>query len=322
MATAITMPKLGNTVESSIIVKWRKRAGDAIAQDETLCEVETDKAVMEVTSMVAGTVLELFFNEGDDVPVLTNIAAIGQPGESVEHLRPGGVMAQPATAPATAEPASDVASPPPAERAEDGGNGTIVGVSPRARGLAHRKGVSLEGIAGTGPGGRIIERDVMAALTAQPKMTPLARSMVEKGDFVAPPQGTGVGGRIMTKDLKPANAKPAPEPTPVPDEDVKVISVKGTRKIIAERMLGSLQTTAQLTLNAFADARGLQNYRKKLKNSPERMGLQKVTINDLVLFAVSRTLPQFPDLNALFEGESIRQYGKVHLGLSRTSAYR
>jgi pyruvate dehydrogenase E2 component (dihydrolipoamide acetyltransferase) len=95
-----------------------------------------------------------------------------------------------------------------------------------------------------------------------------------------------------------------------------VIPVKGTRKVIANRMLASMQTTAQLTLNAFADARAMLDYRKRLKASPQPLGLQDVTINDLVLYVVSRTLLQYPDLNALFSGEAITQYKRVNLGFA------
>ena len=92
--------------------------------------------------------------------------------------------------------------------------------------------------------------------------------------------------------------------------------VKGVRKVIAERMLQSLQTTAQLTLNASADARALQALRKRLKESPDALGLRGITINDLMLFAVARTLPAFPSLNALFTGAEIHQYHSVHLGVA------
>ncbi|NUQ04709.1 MAG: 2-oxo acid dehydrogenase subunit E2 [Anaerolineae bacterium] len=163
------------------------------------------------------------------------------------------------------------------------------------------------------------ERDVQAALEAQPRMTPLARSMVASGDFVAPPTGSGAGGRITTRDLQPTASAPAAAPASaaVPVEDrVEVLPVRGTRRIIAERMLASMQTTAQLTLDMPADARALQAFRKQLKASPEALGLQKVTINDLLLLAVSRTLPQFPDLNALFTGDSIAQHRSVHLGFA------
>jgi len=171
---------------------------------------------------------------------------------------------------------------------------------------------------------------VQAAFAEQPKLTPVAKAMVAEGGFAVPPQGSGPGGRVTSKDLvkeaeprkradqeSGAPAQVAPEsvsrPLPLAPE---IIPVKGVRKVIAERMLQSLQSTAQLTLNASADARALQTLRKRLKESPEAMELRGITINDLVLFAVARTLPAFPGLNALFIGAEIHRYRSVHLGVA------
>lgn len=326
MATAVVMPKQGQSVESCLIVGWKKAVGDPVAAGETMCEVETDKALLEVESPVSGTLLALFFQAGDDVPVLTNIAAIGQPGEDVSSLRPAGAKAEPVSAPAvvTSAAASLTAKSEvtPIVSAEMPAN-TFVGISPRARNLARQKGLEMIGLQGSGPSGRIIERDVQAALAHQPLMTPLARTMLTQGGYTVPVQGSGVSGRIMSDDLvavaAPAEASSPIQPALVPaveEDEVQVIPVKGIRKVIAARMLNSLQTTAQLTLNGSADARALLAYRKRLKESAEVLGLQQITINDLLLFVVSRTLPQFPDLNATFSEEVIRQYKNVHLGLA------
>jgi pyruvate dehydrogenase E2 component (dihydrolipoamide acetyltransferase) len=121
----------------------------------------------------------------------------------------------------------------------------------------------------------------------------------------------------MARDLQPVAPPPAgSHPTPASPDDITMIPVKGTRKIIAARMLESLTTTAQLTLNASADARALQAYRKRLKESDEALGVRNVTINDLVMLAVARTLRTFPDINALFDGETITQHKRVHLGFA------
>ncbi len=317
MPTPIVMPKQGQTVESCLIAGWKKTPGQTVAAGEIVCEVETDKALVEIESPVAGVLLEVFFKAGDDVPVLTNIAAIGQPGEDVSSLRPGGATiaaALPVAAPVVAQVSAPAAAPAVTQPAS-------VGVSPRARNLAQTEGLATAGLSGSGPGGRIIERDVRAALAlaAQaPTMTPLAKTMLAQGGFIAPAQGSGVSGRIMAADLAPAETQAEATtdhrpPTAEESDEVTVIPVKGIRKVIATRMLESLQTTAQLTLNASADARQLLAYRQQLKASPEGLGLQKVTINDLILLAVARTLPRFTDLNALFNGETVTQYKNVHL---------
>ncbi len=329
MATAVVMPKQGNTVESCILVEWKKSVGDAIAEGEAIADVETDKAVMEVVSPAAGTVLALFFEPGDDVPVMTSIAAVGEPGEDAGGLRPDGATAgapvqaaeaapttpaQPAPAPATQAAAPAVPAP--------AGEGASP-VSPRARHLAERKGVEAAALAGTGPAGRVIERDVQAALAAQPKLTPVAQAMVAAG-YSAPQKGSGPGGRVMARDLQAASAAPAAPAPAVPapatgagaEDEVQVIPVKGVRKLIAERMLASLQITAQLTLNSSADARALLALRKRFKESPKELGLRGVTINDLLLFAAARALLRHPDLNAVFENNEVRQHRRVHLGVA------
>ena len=326
MAVAIIMPKQGNTVESCIIVDWQKTVGDQITTGEVLCAVETDKATLEVESTASGTVLALYFEEGDDVPVLTPIAAIGEPGDDIDGLGSDGalddqttVTNQKATLSSEANaPGEDV---PTASRSFPSITQPTVGISPRAKILAHKRGIELAGVEGTGPNGRIIERDIMAEMALQPQLTPVASRMMEKGEFIVPGTGSGMGGRITSRDLVPGAGSQEisqqfpVEPDTMPDE-LRKIPIQGVRKVIAERMLHSLQTTAQLTLNASADASALLAYRKRLKNSTEVLELRDVTIGDLVLYAVSRTLPDFPELNALFNGDSVSLYKKVHLALA------
>jgi len=323
MATAVVMPKQGQSVESCIIAGWKKAVGDQVVEGDVLCEVETDKALLEVESPATGTLLTLFFKEGDDVPVLTNIAVVGEPGEEADSFRPAGTV--PEATPAAGEPVPEpevvsgsipvgASSVTPVVTAMDG----EVSISPRARKLAQQKGLDFATIAisGTGPGGRIIERDVQAALVAMPKMTPLAKSMVATGGYSAPARGSGLRGRIMSDDLAGISVAATASVTEPGADEIEVIPVRGIRKVIATRMLESLQTTAQLTLNTSADARAILAYRKRLKASAEELGLQKITINDLILFAVSRMLPQYPFLNARFTDDEIAQYKNVHLGVA------
>ena len=319
MATPVVMPKQGNSVESCIIVEWKRQVGDLIAAGDTICDVETDKAVLEVESPADGTLLALFFAEGDEVPVMTNIAAIGAPGEDVTDLGPGGAPVE--SAPAGQESSDLIPAPvehaaPPA--VQGGESPATAAASPRARLLAERKQVDVEHLAGSGPQGRVIERDVEAALASQPRMSPVARAMVADGAYSLPEQGTGPGGRIMSRDLQAGGVETVGGPAvgATSEDEIKLIPVKGVRKLIAERMLSSLQSTAQLTLNASADARALLAYRKRLKASSEELGLQAITINDLLLFVVARALRRHPDLNAIFEGDTVRQYSAVHLGMA------
>ena len=297
MAIPVILPKQGQSVETCAIVGWKKNIGDAVKTGDVLCEVETDKASFEVESPADGTLLAIYHEAGSQVPVLETIAMIGRQGEKVD--RPAGTSAAtavsppaPAPKPLSAAAVETISAQAPA--------GRKIAASPRARALAAASSVALVGIRGTGPGGRIIERDVKQAIAdggrtagaAQPALRPAA----------APA----------------ASAQPVAvsQPAPMPSGAVREIKVTGVRKLIAERMLASLTTTAQLTLNASADARALQELRARFKESPESMGLRSVTINDMVLFAVSRALLQHPDLNAHFSGDAIRQYADVHLGFA------
>jgi pyruvate dehydrogenase E2 component (dihydrolipoamide acetyltransferase) len=208
--------------------------------------------------------------------------------------------------------------------------------------MAAAEGLHLAGLSGSGPGGRIIERDVAAALADRAPMTPAARAEAVKRGVETPSVGTGIGGRVTVEDVQRLAAgggtaaasdaaagtgaaaasaagagAAAPEAAdlefPGPATD---ITVRGVRKLTAERMLHSLQSTAQLTLNSSADARALQSYRKKLKNSDEERGLTGITLNDLVLYAVTRVLPRYPELNSHFLGDTIRRFEHVHLGFA------
>lgn len=324
MATPAIIPKLGNTVESCIIVEWKKAVGESIAEGETLLDVETDKAVMEVPSPASGVVLAQLFAAGDLVPVLETIAIIGEPGEDVSGLAPGGDNK------VTGRQGDKVTEVAAATAVIPAGESPMVApVSPRARSLAQRAGLDVAGLAGSGPGGRIIERDVQAALASRPKLSPVAQAKLADGGFVAPERGSGPGGRVMTRDLQPVEESRQVDKAEVDKEtrerketreetsgEVEVVKVTGVRKVIAQRMLASLQTTAQLTLNASADARGLQALRARFKASNPAFGLQAVTINDLLLLAVARTLPGHPDLNAHFQGDTLSRFKHVQLGMA------
>ena len=314
MATAVVMPKQGQSVESCIIVEWKKRPGETIAEGDILCEVETDKAVLEVPSPIGGTLLAQFFPAGEDVPVLTPIAAVGEAGEEIDALRPASAPAPPPALAPT--PISQIAGSSAKGEAAVSPSDARVGISPRARNLAERRGVAVDALQGSGPGGRIIERDVQAALVDQPRVSPVAKAMVASGDFALPDQGSGPGGRIMARDLATPSLSAPSLATPASGEERDSSPLRGTRKVIAERLRTSLQSTAQLTLHTSADARALLALRKRFKESDSALGLQGVTVNDLVLYAVTRILPQHPLLNATLTENTISRYRAIHLGFA------
>ena len=314
MATIVVMPQLGNSVESCIIVEWMIAEGDTVSVDQTLASIETDKSTMEVPSTAEGTVLKLLWEEGDEVPVKDPLIIVGEPGEDISGLVPGGDAA-PAEADAPAEQADaapEAAAPAFATERATGA------VSPRARALAASNGVDASAIAeGSGPHGRVIERDVAAAIAAGPVLTSAARAA-----GVSAAEGTGIGGRVSVADAgRTAEAAPAAAvAAPAAAADFPGAStsapLKGVRKVVAKRMMESLTSTAQLTLNTTANAAGILAMRKKVKNADEALGLNKITLNDLVCFAVSRTLLKYPVFNAHLEDGVLTEFEQVHLGFA------
>jgi len=275
----VLMPRQGETVESCLILKWKKKEGDKVDAHESICEVETNKAVFEVEAPGKGTILKIFYKEGDDVPVLSIIALIGQPGEDISSFMPEKTLTTEIKE-ETKNVKMEEAITPSKEKSFASG---VVSISPRARRLAKREGVDISKVSkGSGPGGRITERDVRNILSKFPKIISATQT--------------------STKETFPG--------------PVREIPVQGVREVIAENMLKSLQTTAQLTLNCSANATNLLSYRKKLKvSSPER-GLQEITINDTIMYITVKTLLKFKALNAYFLDNKILEFERVHLAFA------
>ena len=317
MAQVVIMPKQGQSVESCIVTEFKKKVGDKVAVGDILFSYETDKASFDEESKVEGTVLACFFNDNDEIPCLTNVMVIGEPGESFEEFAPTGAASEPAAqqpeakaaeAPAKAEaPAAQA----PVQAAAVSGDAVSTAISPRARHLAEEKGIDPSRIAGSGPGGRVIERDVIAAATAP--MTGLAKAMMAEGGLQAPASGTGIGGMVKGSDLKtwkPSHTDIAGEGT-----EFTVEKMSNMRKLIAKSMYNSLQNSAQLTHMLGADARKIQALRKKAKKALEEGRIDvNVTINDLVCFAVIKALKKFPKVNSHCLGDSMRLFNTVNLG--------
>ena len=272
-AQAVIMPKAGITVESCIIGEWLKEIGDDVKVGDILFTYETDKASFECESTAEGKLLARFFEEGDEVPCLENVCAVGPEGEPTDCLKPGAAPMVVEEAPAAA--AAEAA--PVAEAVAVAIEGAPV--SPRAAKLAKAHGVDASLATGTGPNGRIIERDV--------------QKLIAEG--------------------VPAKAAPAAAVCDGPEyEDVKF---SGIRRAISKSMSTSLHTMAQLTHNTSFDATCILNYRKALKAAGgEYAG---ITLGDIILYAVSRTLKNYPDLNAnMLDDNSIRKFNHVNLGVA------
>lgn len=270
-AQAVIMPKEGITVESCIIGEWKKNVGDAVAVGDVLFTYETDKAEFECPSTAAGTLLAKFFEDGDEVPCLVNVCAVGNPGDAYEFLKPGAEAPAPAAeAPAAEAPAA--AAAPAAPKAE------LTAISPRAMAKAVANNVNPALATGTGPKGRIIERDIDKLIASGAAAAYAAPAAAEETAF----------------------------------EDVKFGPV---RKATAKSMTKSLSTMAQLTQQYSFDASQIQAYRAMLKPMDAPMG--KISLNDMVMFAVAKTIKSCPDLNAnMVEDNAIRHFSHVNLGFA------
>jgi pyruvate dehydrogenase E2 component (dihydrolipoamide acetyltransferase) len=278
MATAVIMPKQGQSVETCIITKWFRSRGESISTGDILFSYETDKAAFDLESPVDGILLDIFFGEGSEVPVLSNVAVIGKSGEATDSFKPGGA---PVTA-AAAEIAREeikvtAAGSAPIETIADI-PGTRIRISPRAKKLAQEKGIDYRSLAGSGPNGRIVSADIEGAKA----------------------------GVTVTR---------APERTSVAEYSEQPLS--NVRKLIAKAMHSSLQNSAQLTHHMSADVRKLLEARAKIKEKRAADKAQPdITLNDMICWCVIRALGKFPEANSHFLDDRIKTFNKVHLGFA------
>jgi pyruvate dehydrogenase E2 component (dihydrolipoamide acetyltransferase) len=295
MAHPILMPRPGQMTEECVLILWRKEVGEAVHRGDVLFEIETDKSAMEVETFEDGVLLAQVVGAGETAPVNAVCGWIGQPGEAVpETPAPAPVPAQetapppaasPVTAPATGPASASVPGPAPAPTPEDGRR---LKISPRASRLAAGAGIDPRTITGTGPDGRIVERDVQAAIGAAaasaPATAPMAAPRAAPGPSVAPPAVDG-------------------EEPPRP--------LTRMRRIIAERLTLSATTIPTFTVTAAVDVTGLLDLRRELKAA----GVD-LSVTDYVLSAVAQSLAEFPGVNARTDGVSVWPRRRVHLGLA------
>jgi pyruvate dehydrogenase E2 component (dihydrolipoamide acetyltransferase) len=277
MATAVIMPKQGQSVETCIITKWFKNKGESVSVGDILFSYETDKAAFDLESPIDGILLELFFAEGDEVPVLENVAVIGKPGDSTDSFNPG-KLTQAATLPS----ASSQNDTPTISKQSDN-NVTIVTnsrikISPRAKLLADKKGINYSNLNGSGPNGRIIAYDIEKAISGTPMVSKMA---------------VATGTEYTEQPLS------------------------NVRKLIAKAMHSSLQNSAQLTHHMSADVRNILEARQKIKNKlVSDKSQQDITLNDMICWCVIRALEKFPEANSHFLDDRIKTFHKIHLGLA------
>jgi pyruvate dehydrogenase E2 component (dihydrolipoamide acetyltransferase) len=274
------MPKQGQSVETCIITSWLKKKGDVVHAGDILFSYETDKAAFDLESVTDGILLDIFFEEGAEVPVLVNVAVIGSEGEETGSFRPGKASESEKDVPASSKPTDTAMTITttviPGIYAEIDGRTRI---SPRAKRLAADKGLNYSNIRGSGPNGRIIIRDIEEALSGKTP-APVIRKLTPDAGFYDQP-------------------------------------LTNVRKMIAKAMHASLQNSAQLTHHMSADVRYLLEARKQIKNElVAGTAKQDITLNDMICWCVIKALKKFPEANSHFLDDKIRIFNKVHLGLA------
>src|SRR5579859_33648 len=277
MATEVVLPKLGLTQEEGTVVRWIKPEGSRVAKGEPLFEVMTDKATIEVEAPASGVLLRILVPEGATAPVAAPIALIGEPGERVAAGAPPATAAP--VAPRAAQPSVSVFGSNAAAGSTVAPRDGRVRVSPRARVLAASHGVDLRALRGSGPDGRIIERDVQRALDAGAR-------------------GTGAAAAVPAAPVVPA-----------------AVSAR-MRAVIARRMTESLQSTAQLTLTTEEDMAEASKLREEAGAELERRGGARPTFTDLIVRAAAIALRDHPRLNARWTGGGARLLPEIHVGVA------
>jgi pyruvate dehydrogenase E2 component (dihydrolipoamide acetyltransferase) len=317
MATPIIMPKFGQMTEESAIVEWRKAEGDKVAKGDILFTVETDKSVMDVESFEAGTLLKIVVQPGVNIPVQSTVGFLGQPGEPIP------AVSAPAPAPKPAEAPRAASSPAPAAQSSSLHHSTtpslpvsptsklqpstaaqpLFRISPRAAALARSCVIDPARIPGSGPNGRVVEKDVQGYLESKGynrlRVSPAAKEIAakEKLDLLAI-QGSGDSARITVADVERAIAE-RPKP------------MSKMRQVIAQRLSQSVVTAPHFFVTVEVDMTPVVQFRSQLKEK----GLP-YTLTDFISQAVILSLKKFPEVNSSTDGKSIRWNSHVHLGLA------
>lgn len=315
MAQQVIMPKWGLTMKEGKIARWLKAEGDSVEKGEPLLEVETDKITNAVEAPASGTLFQIIVPAGEVAPVQAVLAVIAAAGETPERVAAGTVAAEGDTPEAAAAaPAGQAAAAAPA--ADEG----FVPAMPAARKLAKELGVALSSVKGTGPDGRITRKDVQAAadssgFNASPKAIKFAR---EKGVDLSQVTGTGEGGKITKADILRAMNPAASAPAAPKEEGPKdtIVPMEGVRKLVADNMLASLNSAAQLSCFVELDVTEMVRLRQTLLARNKRDPEYRLSYNDIIAYAVCRALKRHPIMNSTLQDDGIHMHPHVNLGIA------
>ena len=307
-ASAIIMPKQGLQMTEGTIIKWLKKEGEEVKEGEPLFEMETDKLTITIDSTATGTLLKIVRGEGEVVPITETIAIVGEAGTDVSAFTAAPAVAAPVAEAPIAAPAQAAAAAPAVKRAP----GERVFSTPRARMRAEEKSIDINAVAGSGPDGLIIEKDVLNTTVTAVKATPVAKVIAEQnGVDLADVKGTGANGKIMKADVLDILSKSAFIPAEVSAHEETVIPMTGMRRAIANNMMTSLNSMAQANHRMKVDMSESVRFRAKLKAADI-----KVSYTDILIKAVSHALMKFPMLNSTVRGNDIITRNYVNMGVA------
>ncbi len=269
MATEVILPSLGFDMTEGKLVTWLKKEGEEVEKDQVIAEIETEKATVEIMASVSGILAKIIVKAGQTVPVGTIIGVIAEPGETLVDIPEASTMAHPsAPAPVDKEKEGKTAAPSAAR----------IKSTPVARRMAEEAGIDLSRIKGSGPEGRVTERDVQAAIESNPSRS------------------------------KPATGSGTPVATSVP--------LNRMRQAIARRMSESKATIPHFYVTVEINMDVAMNMREQMNNLSS--DAEKISVNDLIVAAVAKTLPQFPQLNASYRNGSLEMHPEINIGIAVT----
>ncbi len=314
MSITLTMPRLSDTMEQGTIIRWNVKEGEEVASGAIVADIETDKATMEMQAYDDGVIAKILVGEGTQVPVGTPIAMIAEEGEDPGSLDSSAAPAAPvASEPASEEPApvAEVGAPAPATPAESPSSAPPaeagrMRVSPVARRLAEEHGIELRSLVGSGPGGRIIKRDVLAAIETA-------------GANVAGATGEVAPVPIpMTTASEPAQALASTSSSvvhEVPALESTEVAVSGMRQTIARRLVESKATIPHYQVKMRFSMDALMELRGSLNEKLAAEGV-KLSVNDFIVRACALSMAEHPMFNASWAGDRILVHGRVNVGVA------
>lgn len=319
MATKMIMPMLGQTMEEGTITKWLKKEGDPVEKGEPLLEVMTDKVNMEVESPVSGILRKIIAKEDDTVPIMAPIAIIGSADEPIDDLLESGAAPETAEESKVEQPAQEAAPSEEVKEISTVSTSKII-ISPRARKLAEDNGIPIEALAGlgTGPNGRITEKDVQRYLESGKgvKATQLAASIASKeGIDLAEVAGTGPQGRVVRDDVLKAMAA-SQVAAAVPSGEEQVIPFTGIRKMVADNVAKSAQTAPHVTLVMEVDMTEAVNVRSQIIADFEKKYGVRLSYTEMIMKAMAAAVNEVPLINARLQGNELRIPSDVNISVA------